>query len=50
MILTPILGALAYDQRSRGEKIHGIAQAHAPVAIVTGAAYGLAILSVSVKF
>jgi Carboxypeptidase regulatory-like domain len=50
MILTPILGALAYEQRSKGERIHGIAQAHAPVAIVTAAAYGLAILSVSIKF
>jgi hypothetical protein len=50
MILTPVLGALAYNQRSRGEKIHGLAQAHAPVAAVTGIAYGLAILSVSIKF
>lgn len=50
MVLTPLLGALAYEQRSNGEKVHGIAQAHAPVAIVTGAAYGLAILAVSIKF
>jgi len=50
MILTPILGALAYEQRSRGEKVHGIAQAHSVVGVVTGAAYGLAILSVSIKF
>jgi len=50
MILTPVLGALAYQQRSNGEKVHGIAQAHGPVAIVTAAAYGLAILSVSIKF
>jgi Carboxypeptidase regulatory-like domain len=50
MILTPVLGALAYQQRSRGEKVHGIAQAHSAVAAVTGAAYGLAILSVSIKF
>jgi hypothetical protein len=50
MILTPLLGALAYDQRNKGEKVHGIAQAHAPVAVVTGIAYGLAILSVSIKF
>ncbi len=50
MILTPLLGALAYQQRSRGERVHGIAQAHGPVAIVTSAAYGLAILSVSIKF
>jgi hypothetical protein len=50
MVLTPILGALAYEQRSNGQKIHGVARAHGPVAIVTAAAYGLAIFSVSVKF
>jgi carboxypeptidase family protein len=50
MILTPVLGAMAYNQRSNGEKLHGVAQAHSAVAIVTGAAYGLAILSVSIKF
>lgn len=50
MILTPLLGALAYEQRSNGEKVHGIAQAHSGVAAVTGVAYGLAILSVSIKF
>ncbi len=50
MILTPILGALAYQQRSRGERVHGIAQAHAPMAVITGIAYGLAIVSVSIKF
>lgn len=50
MILTPILGAIAFDQKSNGEKVHGIARAHGPVAIVTAAAYGAAILSVSVKF
>jgi len=50
MILTPILGAIAFDQESRGEKVHGIASAHGAVAIVTAAAYGAAILSVSFKF
>jgi hypothetical protein len=50
MIMTPILGAIAFDQKSKGEKVHGIAQAHAPVAIVTAAAYGAAILSVSIKW
>lgn len=50
MILTPILGAIAFDQKSKGEKVHGIAKAHGPVAIVTAAAYGAAILSVSFKF
>jgi hypothetical protein len=50
MILTPILGALAYQQKSRGEKVHGIANLHGPVAIVTAGAYGLALMSVSIKF
>jgi hypothetical protein len=50
MILTPILGVLAYQQRNRGEKVHGIASAHSAVGAVTGAAYGAAILSVVLKF
>jgi len=50
MILTPILGALAYDQRSRGEKVHGIASAHGAVGAITGIAYGAAMLSVVIKF
>ena len=50
MILTPILGAMAYAQESHGEKVHGIAKFHAPVAWVTAAAYGTAILSVTFKF
>lgn len=50
MILTPILGAIAFDEKSKGEKVHGIASAHGAVAIVTAAAYGAAIISVSFKF
>lgn len=50
MILTPILGALAYNQKNNGEKVHGIASAHGPVAIVTAGAFGAALLSVSMKF
>lgn len=50
MILTPILGAMAYEQKSQGEKIHGVAQAHSVVAATTAIAYGLAIASVSIKF
>lgn len=48
MILTPILGEMAFAQRSKGERVHGIARYHGQVAIVTSAAYGLAILSVSI--
>jgi hypothetical protein len=50
MILTPILGAMAYSQKSKGEKVHGLASAHGPVAVATAAAYGLALMSVSIKF
>jgi hypothetical protein len=49
MILTPILGALADEQKSHGEKVHGIASAHGAVATVTAAAYGASILSVAIK-
>ncbi|MBV9181280.1 MAG: carboxypeptidase regulatory-like domain-containing protein [Acidobacteria bacterium] len=50
MIVTPILGAIAFEQKSKGERIHGIASAHGPVAIVTAGAFGAALLSVSTKF
>ena len=50
MIATPILGAMAFNQRNNGQKVHGIAQAHAPVAIITAGAFGAALLSVSMKF
>jgi hypothetical protein len=50
MILTPILGALAYNQKNNGEHVHGLASAHGPVAIVTAGAFGAALLSVSLKF
>lgn len=50
MIATPILGIIAFDQKSKGEKVHGVAQAHGPVAIVTAGAFGAALISVSVKF
>jgi hypothetical protein len=50
MIATPILGIMAFDQKNKGEKVHGAASAHGPVAIVTAGAFGAALLSVSVKF
>src|ERR1700722_5414657 len=50
IILTPILGIMAFDEKNKGEKVHGIASAHAPVAIVTAGAFGAALLSVSIKF
>jgi hypothetical protein len=50
MIATPILGAIAFSQKNNGEKVHGVASAHGPVAIVTAGAFGAALLAVSVKF
>ena len=47
MVLTPILGAIAFNQINSGQKVHGIASAHGAVAAVTAASYGAAILAVS---
>src|SRR5579871_6879332 len=47
MILTPVLGIMAYKQENAGEKVHGIASAHGTVAYITAASYGAAILAVS---
>lgn len=47
MVLTPILGVMAYKQENAGEKVHGIASAHGTVAYVTAASYGAAIVAVS---
>jgi hypothetical protein len=47
MIATPILGIDAYKQENAGEKVHGFASAHGPVAYVTVGAYAAAMLSVS---
>lgn len=49
MILTPLLGEMAFVQRSKGERVHGIDHYHGQVAIVTAAAYGLAIIPVTIK-
>jgi hypothetical protein len=47
MVLTPILGAMAFNQINSGQKVHGIASAHGAVASVTAVSYGLAIVAVS---
>ena len=47
MILTPILGAIAFNQAADGQRVHGIASAHAAVAWTTVAAYSAAIVAVS---
>ena len=50
MVLTPILGAIAYSQLSNGEHVHGIAKYHSWVAWTTVGAFGASIVAVSVKF
>ena len=47
MVLTPILGAMAYNQENSGEKAHGIAAQHGTVAWITTAAYGASIVAIS---
>ena len=47
MILTPILGAMAYNQASNGQKVSGVASAHAAVALITAGAYAASIVAVS---
>lgn len=50
MIATPILGAMAYRQIDRGERVHGIAKAHSAVAMTTVVAYSAAVAAVTLKF
>ena len=47
MVLTPVLGVMAFKQLNSGERVHGIASAHAAVAWTTVAAYGASIVAVS---
>lgn len=47
MILTPILGIMAFRQEDAGEKVHGIASYHGTVAAITAATYGASIVAVS---
>jgi carboxypeptidase family protein len=49
MVLTPVLGAMAFSQASRGQRVHGIASMHSQAAIATFGAYAGAMLSVSIK-
>jgi hypothetical protein len=49
MVLTPILGGIAYEQKKNGEEVHGIAKAHGGVAIATAITYAAAILTETLK-
>lgn len=47
MVATGVLGIMAWKQENSGEKVHGIASAHGPVAVATTIAYGTAMVAVS---
>ncbi len=47
MILTPILGTMAFNDIANGQKVTGIAQYHSAVAWTTIAAYGASIIAVT---
>lgn len=47
MVLLPILGAMALNQENNGEKVHGIASLHGPVAAITVGAYAASIVAAS---
>lgn len=47
MVLTPILGTMAFNDIAGGHKVTGIAQYHSAVAWTTVAAYGASIVAVS---
>lgn len=47
MIITPLLGIMAYKQENAGEKVHGLASYHGTAAYVTAVAYGTAIVAIS---
>ena len=47
MVATGVLGIMAWKQENSGEKAHGIAAAHGPVAIATTIAYGTSMIAVS---
>jgi len=47
MVLTPILGAMAFNQQNNGQKVTGIASAHGAVATTTFVAYAASIVAVS---
>jgi Carboxypeptidase regulatory-like domain len=50
MVMTAVLGAMAYSQMNKGERVHGIAKYHQTAALVTAAALGTAVLAVTFKF
>jgi Carboxypeptidase regulatory-like domain len=50
MVMTAVLGEMAYSQLNKGERVHGIAKYHQTAAIVTAAALGTAVFAVTFKF
>ncbi len=50
MIMTAVLGEMAYSQLNKGERVHGIAKYHQTAALVTAAALGTAVFAITFKF
>jgi Carboxypeptidase regulatory-like domain len=50
MVMTAVLGEMAYSQLNKGERVHGIAKYHQTAALVTAAALGTAVFAVTFKF
>ena len=50
MVMTAVLGEMAYSQLNKGERVHGIAKYHSTAALVTAAALGTAVFAVTFKF
>lgn len=50
MVMTAILGSMAYSQLSNGERLHGIAKYHQTAALVTAVALGVAVFAVATKW
>lgn len=50
MVIAPILGYQAYQQKDRGEEVHGAAKHHATVAGVGAAAYFLSMAVMVINF
>jgi len=50
MVAAPVFGAVAYQQRRRGDSVHGVGKLHVPAAMLGTTAYTLAMISVTINF
>ena len=49
MVMTAVLGSMAYSQMNNGERVHGIARYHQTAAMVTAVALAIAVFAVATK-